>query len=286
MKKQLQKIGLILLSVSLLPFSTAMAETSEEKGYRIMKGIDELPVIEKMNSDAIFKIYDSQGKIVFTKKSRSASFTSNYKNPDQRLTKSISYFYAPADDKGNGALMTENHVGDDDQWIYLKGLRKPKRVIGSDKSSSFMGSDFSNGDVSSKDIDDSNHVWLKSETIAFKGKKITVEKIQSVFKKQKMKEDYGYSKSVTWVHPKTGLIFKGELYNLNGQLQKRMQLRSFTVKKNRDGKRVFQVTGMEMANVLKGTKTLMEVRNLKVEKQAKKLNPTIFTTSYLTRKWW
>ena len=286
MKKQFQKIGLILLSLTLLPLLTAFAESPEEKGYRIMKGIDQLPAIEKMNSDATFKIYDSQGKLVFTKKSRSASFTSDYKNPDKRLTKTISYFYAPADDKGNGALMIENTVSDDDQWIYLKGLRKPKRVIGSDKSSSFMGSDFSNGDVSARDIDDSNYVWLGSELITKKKKKIKAEKIQSEFKDRSMKEDYGYSKTVAWVHPKTGLVFKGEMYNLNGQLQKTMKMISFTIKKNRDGKRVFLVTGMEMKNVIKGTKTVMETQNIKVEKQTKKINPAIFSTSYLTRKWW
>lgn len=286
MKKRLQKIGLILLSLALLPLSYAFAESPEEKGYRIMKGIDELPAIEKMNSDAIFKIYDSQGKLVFTKKSRSASLTSDYSNPDKRLTKSISYFFAPADDKGNGALMIENAVGDDDQWIYLKGLRKPKRVIGSDKSSSFMGSDFSNGDVSARDLDDSDYLWLATESITFKGKKIKVEKIQSVFKDKKMREDYGYSKAIAWVHPKTGLVFKGEMYNLNGQLQKTMKMNSFTIKKNRDGKKVFLVTGMEMKNVLKGTKTIMETQNIKVEQQTKKITPAVFTTSYLTRKWW
>lgn len=286
MKKQLQKIGLILLSFALLPSIVAFAESPGEKGYRIMKGIDELPVIEKMNSDAIFRIHDAQGKLVFTKKSRSASFTSDYRNPEKRLTKSISYFYAPADDKGNGALMIENTVGDDDQWIYLKGLRKPKRVIGSDKSSSFMGSDFSNGDVSARDIDDSNYLWLGTETITFKGKKIRAEKIQSEFKDKKMKEDYGYSKTIAWVHPKTGLVFKGEMYNLNGQLQKIMKMISFTIKKNRDGKKVFLVTGIEMKNVVKGTKTVMETQNIKVEKQTKKISPAVFTTSYLTRKWW
>ena len=286
MKKRLQKIGPILLSLILLPLTIALAESPEDKGYRIMKGIDQLPVIEKVNSDAIFKIYDSQGKLVFTKKSRSASLTSDYNDPDKRLTKSISYFYAPADDKGNGALMIENTVGDDDQWIYLKGLRKPKRVIGSDKSSSFMGSDFSNGDVSARDLDDSNYRWLGTETISFKGKKIKVEKIQSVFKDKKMREDYGYSKAIAWVHPKTGLVFKGEMYNLNGQLQKMMKMNSFTIKKNRDGKKVFLVTGMEMKNVLKGTKTMMETQNIKVEKHTRKITPAVFTTSYLTRKWW
>ncbi len=280
-------ISALFCLMLVIPASMILAETPLEKGRRIMEGIDKMPVIEKMTSEAVFKIYDSTEKLIFTKKSRAATLVENYKDPAKRLSRSISYFYAPADDKGNGALMIENEGDkDDDQWIYLKGLRKPKRVIGSDKSSSFMGSDFSNGDVAARDINDSNFTWLASETVTFKGKKIPVEKIQSEYKSQKMKEDYGYSKGITWIHPKTGLIFKGEMYDLNGQLIKKMNLLSFSVKKNRDGKKVFMMTGMEMRSMLKGTKTIMKTQNVKVEKQAKKVKPDIYKTTYLTRKWW
>jgi Outer membrane lipoprotein-sorting protein len=287
MKQKLKRLGLLLGLMICVPAMILLSETPQEKGWRIMKSIDQKPAIEKMTSSMVFKIYDSREELIFTKKSRSATFVKNYNNPDTRLSRSITYFYAPADDKGNGALMTENEGDkDDDQWIYLKGLRKPKRVIGSDKSSSFMGSDFSNGDVAARDIDDSIFTWLASETITFKGKKIPVEKIQSEYKSQKMKENYGYSKGISWVHTKTGLMFKGEMYDLNGQLIKKLRLLSFTVKKNRDGKRVVMATGMEMKSMLKGTKTIMAIQNIKVEKQVKKVTPAMFKTSYLTRKWW
>lgn len=287
MKEQLKKLGLILSIFCLVPISFVTAETPVEKGWNIMKAIDQLPRFEKMTSQAVFKIYDSQGNLLFTKKSRSATYTNDYNDADKRLTQSITYFFAPADDKGNGALMIENE-GDkeDDQWIYLKGLRKPKRVIGSDKGSSFMGSDFSNGDVSSRDINDSIYTWMSSEEITFKGKKIPVEKIQTEFKEAKMKEDYGYNKGILWVHAKTGLIFKGEMYDLNNQLSKRMDLLSFTIKKNKDGKPIFITTGIEMKNSLRGTKTIMENQAIKVEKEAGNVDPSIFNISYLTRKWW
>jgi Outer membrane lipoprotein-sorting protein len=287
MKRYLKKLIAFVLSTLLIPASLVLAETPQEKGWQIAKKVDNLPSIERMTSEAIFKIYDAQDKLVFTKKSRAASFMENYSDPENKLSRSISYFFAPADDKGNAALMIEKPGDEDDnQWIYLKGLRKPKRVIGSDKSSSFMGSDFSNGDVAARDINDSTYTWLASESINFKGKKIQTEKILVEFKDQKMREDYGTSKMISWIHPKTGLIFKGEVYDLNGQLSKKMRLLSFTTKKNRDGKRVFMVTGMEMKSVLKGTKTVMNTKNIRVEKQTKKVSPSMFNVSYLTRKWW
>ncbi len=287
MKQYWKKLTAFFISALLIPGATALAESPQEKGLRIATEIDALPQTEKMTSEAIFRIYDAQDKLVFTKKSRAASLTRNFNDPANRLSRSISYFFAPADDKGNAALMIEQPGDqDDDQWVYLKGLRKPKRIIGSDKSSSFMGSDFSNGDVASRDINDFDYVWLATEEIGFKDKKIKTEKIESEFKEQKKKEDYGYSKMIAWVHPQTGLIFRGDSYDLNGQLFKRATLLSFAVKKNKAGKKVFIPTGMEMKNLLKGTRTVMITKNIKVGKKTKNIKESMFNTSYLTRKWW
>ncbi len=286
MKRILTIIGILSIALWSTTLAASLAETPQEKGWRIMKAVDELPTFQKSISENVFKIYDSQEKLIFTKKARAASYMENYKDPETRLSRGITYFYAPADDKGNAALMLEKEGDDDDQWLYLKGLRKPKRVIGSDKSSSFMGSDFSNGDVEARDINDYVFTWLATETVVFKGKELKVEKIQSEFKSQQQKEDYGYSKSIMWVHPKSGLVFQGEFYNLDKQLYKKAKLLAFLIKKNRDGKKVFVPTGMEMKNVLKGTKTIMQISNMRVENAAKKVDAPIFTLRYLTRKWW
>lgn len=276
----------IVCTLLLTFYSPLHAQTPSEKGRQIMEEVDALPAIEKMLSETILDIFDSQNSLLFSKRSRTANYTKNFRDPDKKLARSISYFYAPADDRGNGALMIENAEGEDDQWIYLKGLRKPKRVIGSDKSSSFMGSDFSNGDVAARDIDDSNYVWLATEKVAFKDKAITVEKIEGAFKDPQMKEDYGYSKSIVWIHPSSGLPFKMEMYDLNGQLYKQASLLAFTIHKNKDGKKVFIPTSMEMKNVLKGTRTVMTMKNIRTGEQASQVKPEIFDISYLTRKWW
>jgi len=281
------KFRIILISLfTLLVASNSFAETSAEKGYRIMETVEALPAVERSLSENVFKIYDAQGKLVFTKKARSASFVKDYKNPKKRLSRSISYFYSPSDDKGNAALMFEIAGKDDDQWLYLKGLRKPKRVLGSDKSSSFMGSDFSNGDVASNDLEESNYEWLGEDTVNFKGKTLKVDKIKAVFKSAKKREDYGYSKSIIWMHAKSGLPFKAEMYDMQGQLVKKMTLKSFKVVKNRDGKKVFIVTAMDMKNIQKGTRTEMNILKLRTETKANKVKPAIFSLQYLTRKWW
>ncbi len=274
--------SLLLISLA----QSGFAQNAAEKGRQIMEAVDSLPTIEKMISETTLDIYNSQGTLLFSKRSRTARFVQDFRDKDKKLNRSLSYFYAPADDKGNGALMIENKNSDDDQWVYLKGLRKPKRIIGSDKSSSFMGSDFSNGDVAARDIDDYNYLWLASEKIKFKNKALAVEKIQGSFKDLQMKQDYGYSKSIGWIHVKTGLPFKMELYDLNGQLYKQATLLGFTIKENKDGKKVYIPTAMEMKNVIKGTKTIMSMKTIKTGNSADNINPGIFKIDYLTRKWW
>ena len=290
MKKILRSNAIVLFTI-LLGLASApfiLAQTPQEKGYQIMSAVDKLPVVEKMMSETTLNIYDTQGKRLYARKSRSAMYHENYNDPDKKLSRAIIYFFAPSDYKGNAALTIEVASEDDKQWTYMKGLRKPKRIVGSDKSSSFMGSDFSNGDLEARDINDYNYTWLATEKIAFKGKSIPVEKIEGTFKDQKKREDYGYSKGIFWVHPVSGLVFKGELYDLNGQLFKRMTLGGFVIKPNRDGKKVFIGTEIEMVNVIKGTKTIMEIdpNSIKVEGEVANINPDIFEESYLTRKWW
>lgn len=285
---QIKKALTFLLFLSLFFVSSLFAETAQEKGKRIMEGADRLPVIEKMMTQTVLKIYDKRGKKLFIKKSRMASFVADFRDYKKRLSRSICYFYSPSSDKGNGSLMIEHDNKDNDQWVYLKGLRKPKKIVGSGKSSSFMGSDFSNGDICSRYNNDYNYKWLGTEKIIFKKKRLKVEKIEAVFKDKQKRKDYGYSKSVIWINIKSGLIFKMELYNLRGQLRKKSRLLAFSVKKNRDRKKVYVPTNIEMKSVLKGTKTIMMIpfRSLRVEKAARKVKPGIFKVNYLTRRWW
>lgn len=65
-----------------------------------------------------------------------------------------------------------------------------------------------------------------------------------------------------------------------------MELLSFIVLKNREGKRVFWATGKEMKSILMGTKTLMNITNIKVENEAGNVDINMFNITYLMRKWW
>lgn len=73
-------------------------------------------------------------------------------------TKSLIKFHRPASVKGTG-LLSETPDGADraTQWIYLPALRSVKRLNADDQNNSFVGSDFSNGDIAGRQVSRDNH---------------------------------------------------------------------------------------------------------------------------------
>ena len=67
--------------------------------------------------------------------------------------KSRSVFEWPADVKGTKLLTWTHKKGDDDRWLYLPAVKRVKRISSSNKSGSFMGSEFAYEDFSSQEVE-------------------------------------------------------------------------------------------------------------------------------------
>jgi len=114
-----------------------------------------------------------------------------------RDTLRIMFFLSPADVKNTGFLTYDYYSGDkdDDQWLYLPELKKTKRIASSDKSSAFMGSDFSYADMTRRVLDEWNYKLLKEGQV--RGKKVWLIEASPVSKT--VEDRYGYTKSVVFV---------------------------------------------------------------------------------------
>src|SRR6185295_9972515 len=64
-----------------------------------------------------------------------------------KTEKRIYRFLSPADVAGTGVLVFDYEAQADDVWIYLPALRKTRRIVSSQKAQSFLGSEFSYGDL-------------------------------------------------------------------------------------------------------------------------------------------
>ena len=152
------------------------------------------------------------------------------------------YFYQPADVK-DMTFMVQKHPGRDaDRWLFVPAISMVRRIAARDKSSSFVGSDFSYEDISGRNLEDDTHSVVKEEKIGTKDC-IVVKSTPKV-------GDVDYSYKLTWVDKASFLPLKEEYYDRKGDLYK-----VFTADEVKDVKGFPTVTKRTMKNVQSGHAT-------------------------------
>ncbi|MEM6415530.1 MAG: outer membrane lipoprotein-sorting protein [Pseudomonadota bacterium] len=78
---------------------------------------------------------------------------------------SLTRFFSPPDVEGTVFLSQARLLDDDNQWLYLPGLRRVKRISSSNKSGPFLGSEFAYEDLTASEIGKYDYVYLGRETL-------------------------------------------------------------------------------------------------------------------------
>lgn len=125
-------------------------------------------------------------------------------------------FSSPADIKGTGFLQLEHSDADDDLWIYLPALKKSRRLVANNKKDSFVGSDFSYGDIALPKVDLYRHTLLRTEKIDG----LDCYVVESVPASEQVRANSGYSRKITWARQDNFIEAKVEYYDLGGRLFK------------------------------------------------------------------
>ncbi len=183
----------------------------------------------------------------------------------------LMFFLTPADVK-NTAFLThdfEDSSRDDDQWLYLPELQKVKRIASSDKSSSFMGSDFTYSDMTDRNVEDYNYKIMKEKKV---GGHKTWQMLVTP-KSEKTVDETGYTKSIVFVRQDNFVIVQALNYIKAGKKLKYMKVKGL---KQIDG--IWTATEMQMTTK-KGRKTLhktvFKFSNIKYNQNLKE---SFFTT--------
>ncbi|MFH1594042.1 MAG: outer membrane lipoprotein-sorting protein [Candidatus Omnitrophota bacterium] len=131
--------------------------------------------------------------------------------------KSLTIFETPRDVKGTVFLTFTHKEGSDDQWLYLPALKRVKRISSSNKSGSFMGSEFAYEDITSQEVEKYTYRWLRDEVCD--GEDCFVVELYPVDKKNS-----GYTKQVSWIDKKEYRVLKTDYYD-----RKESPLKTLTV---------------------------------------------------------
>lgn len=166
-------------------------------------------------------------------------------------------FLSPSDVRGTKTLLIEHSGGDDDIWIYLPAMKKVRRLVASNKKDSFVGTDFSYGDVIGHKVEDWNHAEVRQESIDGR----TCYVIESTPKRAEVADDTGYSRRVSCIDKESYVALRGEIYDLSGALLKRT--RAEEVQRVDDKNNRYQPMKLTAENVQTGHKTIIEFANFK-----------------------
>ena len=168
------------------------------------------------------------------------------------------FFKSPADVKNTAFLTYDYDDGarDDDQWLYLPALKKVKRIPSTDKSSSFMGSDFSYFDMTDRDLEDYDFKLLKETEV--RGHPAWM--IESTPRNQAIIDESGYEKTIAIVRKDNHVLVRAINFMTNGK------------KKYLDIKQLHQENGI----------WLIDEMTMTTKKGNRTLHKTILTFSNIT----
>ena len=253
-------LGLSLFTTNLL--------ADDAKARAIMEKVDARDDGKTLEQDMLMILIDKNGK----KRNRNLHTYSKDFGADEHQ---IMFFKSPADVK-NTAFLTYDYdkaSKDDDQWLYLPALKKVKRIPSSDKSSSFMGSDFSYYDMTDRNLKDYDFKLLKETEV--RGKKAWM--IEAVPRTSKVVKESGYTKTIALVRQDNYVVVRSIGFLKNGK------------KKYLDIKRLHKQGGVWLPDEITMTtkkgkstvhKTILKFSNIKLNKP---INDSMFTTRRLEK---
>jgi hydrophobe/amphiphile efflux-3 (HAE3) family protein len=256
-------IGIVLLR-------PAVAATEPPSEHEIMRRSYLVSRVKDARSEATITLINEGGH---QRVRRLASLTRL--NDDGLTQMRLARFVFPPDVKGTATLMIEHPEGDDDMWVYLPALGKVRRLTGRNKSESYVGTDFSYGDILGHKVEDSTHRLLGSESLDA----VECYMVESVPVSEKVRRESGYSRRVSWVRKDNFVAVKIEGYDLQDRLLKRYTASELRLVDPSSGR--WQPMRMEMANLQTGHRTVLAYQEFKANAG---IPVTIFTTRSLEKE--
>lgn len=257
-KKSILVLAILIIGSSL---------NAQPEAREIIKKSREVSKIQGMEVQSTLKIIDSRGRERVRKTSMASRTFDN-----GRTEKRIIRFLSPAEVEGTGMLIFDNEDKSDDMWIYMPALRKTRRIVSSEKSRSFMGSEFSNADMSAPTLEDYKYTLMGSEQRSGKD----CWKIEQEPANDDVSDETGLSKEILWISKAEYVTMKSEYYDQDGELWKIRT--SSDIKEITPGK--YMAAYMKMENVQNGRTSEFTLDKILYNPEVKE---EYFTVAFLER---
>ncbi|MFK7835031.1 MAG: outer membrane lipoprotein-sorting protein [Sulfitobacter sp.] len=249
-----------LIAFTALP---ALAETAQERGLRLASeassrngGYDDIQVTGEM----ILKTASGQ--------TAERRFDSNWVSTGTGQSRSIMVFRWPGDIR-NTALLTHVFKGKkDDQWLFLPAMQRVRRISGSGRSGSFVGSEFAFEDMADQEVDKFRHQWIADQRCPQGGTCHVIDR--------KPASASGYSRQRIWLDSKELRLMQVQYFDRRGSHLKTLVFSGY----RKYAGKFWRASRMDMVNHLTGASTRLNWKGYKFNKG---LNPNKFTVNALRR---
>lgn len=205
--------AIVLIAAAVLigmPGVGGIADAKELTALEVMQKVEDRDEGDNSTSEMSMILIDKRGN----ERIRKIKSYTKFKGDDKRR---IMFFLHPADVKGTGFLTYDydDDAKDDDQWLFLPALRKSKRIASGDKDGSFMGSDLTYADMTSRNLPDYEFKIMEEKEVG--GKPCYV--ISSTPNK-KARDETGYEKSIVFVRKDNFVVVRALNWIIKGKKQK------------------------------------------------------------------
>lgn len=254
----MKKLSKVLCAV----FAMVMASSvfADEKGYEIMKKVADFkePAFTHSVVNIILKDKAGNGETWVVEE---------YGKAENGLASLVMIFQGGSK-KGTRFLQIENKDKADDKFIYLPSLKAARRVNSSEGSKSFLGTDATYDDLSTRGVDEDEHTYLGEEKKngynCYNIKEVPYEKGSQ------------YAYRLTWIDKDTMYPIYTEMYNKDGKLVKTLTVDS--IEKNKDGKGYDIPMTTILTDVTTGHSTTMAITKIVIDQP---LPGRVFTQAFL-----
>ena len=212
MLPEFSAIATLIVGIA-LPGGAAAAD--DPKAREIMVRVDERDEGDNQTSNLQMILIDKRNK-------QRVRELRSYRKDKGEDKHSMMFFLSPADVEDTGFLTYDYDAieRDDDQWLYLPALKKTKRIASSDKSGSFMGSDFSYADMTDRPLEKYEYELLQEGEV--NGHAVWV--IQSTPIDEEERDETGYTKSIQFVRKDIDVVIRAKTWVKKGKRNKYMEV--------------------------------------------------------------
>jgi hypothetical protein len=167
-------------------------------------------------------------------------------------------FTAPADIAGTSFLVWERRDGDDERFLFLPALGRVRRIAGSERQESFVGSDFSYEDIGGRALDDYTYT-LVDERASWTAPDGAVHPAW-VLESRARDADARYPRVLSTVRKDLFVVTRAEIFDRRNE-----RAREYRVKRLDAVQSIWTALDIEMLNHVERTRTELSMTSVRYD---------------------